>query len=70
MMRRELDFAKAPEVVADVGNFDLVVTLRTCLQVEEKLLEPPKVRGSEPKLGTPFLSHNVEICVEVRCDPV
>ena len=65
MMRRGLDFARASEVVANVGNLNLfggthlVVTLRTCLQVEEKLLEPPKLRGSEPKLWTTFLTHNV-----------
>ena len=51
MMRRGLDFARASEVVANVGNLNLfggthlVVTLRTCLQVEEKFLEPPKLRG-------------------------
>ena len=39
----------------------LVVTLRTCLQVEEKMLEPPKLSFSEPKLWTPFLTHIVYI---------
>ena len=64
MMLRELDFASASEVVANLGNFDLsggthlVVILLISLQVEEKLLQPPKLEGSEPKLGTPFLTHN------------
>ena len=35
-----------------------VAPLRTCLQ-EEKLLEPPRLKGSGPKLGTPFLTNNV-----------
>ena len=48
-----------------MGNFDvsggnhLVVILRTSLQVEEKLFEPPKLMGSEPKLGTPLLLQSV-----------
>ena len=65
MLLREAVSAWASEVVANVESFEpfggthLDITLRTCLQVEEKLLEPPKLKGSEPKRGTPFLTHNV-----------
>ena len=31
--------------------------LETSLQTEEKLLEPPKLKGLEPKRATPFLTH-------------
>ena len=64
-MLRELDSAWASDVVANVGNFDFfggthpVVLLRKSVQVEEKLLEPPKLHGSKHKIGTPFAMHNV-----------
>ena len=50
-MLRELDFASASEVVANLGNFDLsggthlVVFLRISLQVEEKLLQAREFRA-------------------------
>ena len=37
----------------------LDITLRTCLQEGERLLEPPRLKGSEPKLGIPFLMQHV-----------
>ena len=40
------------------------------LQVEEKLLQPPMHNGSEPKLETPFLKHNVGTSVDVQYDPI
>ena len=65
MLLRETVSAWASDVVAKVESFEpfggtrLVVTLRTCLQVEEKLPELPKLKVSEPKPGTPFLTHKV-----------
>ena len=62
---REAGSAWASEVVANVDSFGLFggthvdVTLQTSLQVEGKLLGPPRPRGSEPKLGTPFLMQDV-----------
>ena len=41
------------------GGTHLAVTLQTSLQAEEKLLEPPKLKGVEPKPGTPLLTHVV-----------
>ena len=64
-MRRKVVSASASEVVAKVENFDfsggthLAVTLQTSLQAEEKLLEPPKLKVLEPKLGTPLLTYVV-----------
>ena len=62
---RDLDSALASEVVANLGHFNFfggthfVVLLWTSVQVEEKLLEPPKLHGSEPNIGTPFAMQNV-----------
>ena len=63
--RRKVVFAAASEVVANVENLDLfggahlAVALQTSLQAEEKLLEPPKLKGLQAKPGTPLLTHVV-----------
>ena len=59
-----------------MGNFELFggthlfVLLWTSVQVEEKLLEPLKLHGSEHMFGTPLAMYSVSICVDVQSDPV